>query len=102
MKIRIIKLLAILAILILVSFATLSCSGAKYEIRVYKIPTYLEYYKEGRTKDYLIKEYLQGREFKTYKAKEIIDFDNTSVRFIDEDGEEQFMSADKVEVKRIY
>ena len=100
MKIK--KALIFIAILILVSFITLSCSGVKYEIRVYKIPTYIEYYEEGFTKDYLIKEYLQGREFETYKAKKIIEYDSTSVRFIDEDGEEQFVSADKVEVKRIY
>lgn len=35
----------------------------------------------------------------TYKARKIIDYSNTSVRFIDENGNEQFISADKIEIK---
>ncbi len=36
-----------------------------------------------------------------YEAKKIISYDDSSVRFIDLKGSEQFVSGDKVEVKEI-
>ena len=46
-------------------------------------------------RDYLIKE---NTHIRFYKAKEVISFNETSVRFIDDTGKEQFISADKIEV----
>ncbi len=35
----------------------------------------------------------------TYKASKIIDFSNTSVRFIDNNGNEKFVTADRIEIR---
>ena len=86
-----------IVLLIFILILTPGCIKQKsYTIRVTTINWEKVFVKEeGATRDYLIK---QNTSTRTYKAKEVISFNETSVRFIDDTGKEQFISADKIEV----
>jgi hypothetical protein len=98
-KMKIAFMAVVIVLLMFILILAPGCIKQKsYDIKVYtidwKMVNLLES-KEGPVRDIFIKQYTSVR---TYKAKEVISFDETSVRFIDEAGKEQFFSADKIEV----
>jgi len=111
------RILAIILVLILIP-VLLSCSQQKPQETVYTVSVYKVYTdssmalgylanKLNMDKNILIRKILEGEtkldpnkvfEIDTYTAKEIITFSDTSIRFIDNTGKEQFISADYIEV----
>lgn len=96
---KIALMITAIALLIFILILAPGCIKQKsYDIKVYtvnwKMVNLLES-EEGPVRDLFIK---QNTSVRTYKAKKVISFDETSVRFIDDTGKEQFISADKIEV----
>jgi len=77
------------SVLFLILIITIGCSNKGYRITTYnyfKLPS-------ASFGTYLV----SGN----YGAKKIISYDSTSIRFIDLNGNEQFISSDKIEVEKI-
>ena len=98
-------IIILVALTLILSLITIACSqkqqGKSYVITTYKITLYADQPEFGKSE--FGKKYLSGTSTKTpihtYYAKKIIDYSDTSARFIDNTGKEQFISADYIEVK---
>ena len=96
--------LFIIIVLLLVAFVSSSCAGAKYEIKLYlkgEVPASINSMSDGLYKELVIKIATEGTLLGTYKASKIINYTGISAWFIDEEGEEQFVTADRVEINKI-
>lgn len=87
-----------LIFLLFITFLFFGCSNHLYKITTYnKQPDWDYQLSNSKIKRHDWGEtYLKSGE---YEAKKIISYDDSSVRFIDLKGNEQFISGDKVEVR---
>ena len=89
-------------LVLLVAFLSIGCAKQSYTIRVSntnwaEVDLLLSIFDNETTKAYM-KNKLIAENTKTtyYYAKKVISYTETSVRFIDENGNEQFISADRI------
>jgi hypothetical protein len=88
-----------LIFLLFITFLFFGCSNHLYKITTYTKQPGRDYQSStSNLKIHFADSYLPSG---NYEAKKIISYDDSSVRFIDLKGNEQFISGDKVEVKEI-
>ena len=94
------KYIFIILIIFLISILILGCNIKNYKITVYKESEIFKFLDEDNQKalDFLNKRYVVD---KIYYAKEIISYTDKSIRFIDKNEDEVFLTGDKIEVKKI-
>ena len=111
MKVR--YLISILMIILVFSFTFAGCTAKeKNEGYPYKITTYVTYEIKnpeifGTTSTFM-KDYhdkMEGKKItkvdKIYYATKILSFSGGSVSFVDENGKERYITAEKIEVEQI-
>ena len=93
-------------LMFLVVFLTPGCIAKSYIIKVYTVDWATVNLLKSVLKSDSVKAVLEDTFVKnhtqidTYTAKEIISYTETSIRFIDNAGKEQFISADYIEVEQ--
>lgn len=94
------KKLYIILIIFLIVLLLLGCAGGKnYKVTVYREKEEFKYLSEKAQK--VLEDSYKYKIYKSCYAKEIISYTDTSVRFIDSEGREQFLSGDKIEVRKM-
>ena len=94
------KIILMMLIVVMLAMSISGCTGGtNYKVVVYRVDPYFEYHSEK------VQKYLEtsGKKYevdKTYYAKEIISYTDTSARFIDKEGNEQFISGNKIEINQ--
>ena len=92
------KYILLILVMFLIIILIFGCSEEKtYEIIIYKSYINYEIYEHFNKEGKLDLTYLGAD--KIYYAKEIISYTDNSVRFIDEQNKETFITADKIEVR---
>lgn len=99
------KYILILIIIFLVFIFIFGCAEEKtYKVFVGKYKPYINESSNNALSDSSLfskLNELNKYNFKTYCAKEIISFTDKSVRFIDKEGNEQFISGDRIKIEQI-
>ena len=97
------RIALLLLVLIITSFIFIGCKIVKYEVVTYSKgePRYAQFLKEEAYERAKKQGRLDYRLKSVQEARKIIDFSGTSARFIDENGEEQFTTGDRVEIRKI-